>query len=190
MRYLLIALCFFIGIDTKAQTNEDISLIKLELYGGDITLVGLRTGGKELPLFYSEKHNQIVCSEEFELYPDSTYYPIVARVRLFKKTPTLFPNNLSMRIDLEYIKNNKGLKKSYEIIFSEYEISNSKILGRDPKEENKFYIETTNSNPDEFLLYENTESGKYRIGYLSKGILSRNLFVRNLVATIKEGVRL
>lgn len=172
-----------------SNSQEDISLIKLELYGGDVTYNGFTTGGKELPLYFSVKHNKILCSEEFEMYPDSNYYPVIARIRIFKKT-SIFPNNLSLRIDLEYVKTVQGRKRTYEIIGSEKGITNSKILGRDSKDENKFYIDRHNEKPDEFYLYKDNETGRYRIGYLTNYILSNILVVRNLVATIREGVRL
>lgn len=182
----LLFVCFLIINFTYSQT-ENIDLIKLELYGGTVSSVSITTDGKELQLFYSEKNNQIISNNQFETYPDSIYYPIIARVRIFKKTPTIFPNNLSLRIDFEYFKKVKGINKAIQI-YTSYNISNSKILGKDPNDGDKFYIDGGNTSPDELMLYNTADI--YRLGYLDKSIVGKNIFIRDLKATIREGVRL
>jgi hypothetical protein len=184
-----ICLSFFclLLVNLGFSQTDDIENVKLELYGGPVNCISIMTEGKEMQLYYSEKHNQIISKNQFEQYPDTVYYPIVARVRIFKKSNSTFPDNLSVRIDFEYIKRIQGSLKAIQIN-SPHRIRTSKILGKDRNDENKFYVDRGEVNPDELLLYKTEDV--YRLGYLEKStIVGFNLFIRDLRATIKDGVR-
>ena len=190
MKYLLLIVCISTGTFASGQAIENIEFVKLELYGGRVISNSILTGGEDLQLFYSEKHDEVISKTLFPKYPDQIYYPIIARFRLYKKMQ-LFPDNLSFDVNFEYLKKVNGVERAFKIT-SFIEVHHHKILGRDSTDENKFFSEAGNKIPSELILSHNIISNTYRLDYLDKAnsVVQLNLFIDNLTEKIREGVTL
>lgn len=187
MKCYLLLISLSISLCVKSQAVENIEFVNLELYGGEVSSISLLTEGQEQRLYYAENENEVISQNSLSKYGGNVY-PIIARVRIYKKLQW-FPDNQSFEINFEYLKKINGIEQAFKI--NNYlEIRHQKILGLDSEDANKYYTDGGNKNSNELLLYYNSQTDVYRLGYIDKSALRKTLIIRNLKATIKSGVKI